>query len=39
MAKLDIAERIQANTGMSKKDALDMLELVLSIIKDRLHVQ
>jgi integration host factor subunit alpha len=25
MTKADIAERIQANTGMSKKDSLDML--------------
>lgn len=37
MTKADIAERIQANTGMSKKDSLDMLELVLSIMKDTLE--
>lgn len=37
MTKADIAKRIQANTGMSKKDSLDMLELVLSILKDTLE--
>ena len=37
MTKADIAERIQANTDLSKKDSLDMLELVLSIMKDTLE--
>ncbi len=37
MTKADIAERIHANTDLSKKDSLDMLELVLSIMKDTLE--
>lgn len=37
MTKSDIAERIQANTGMSKKESLDMLELGLSVMKDTLE--
>ena len=37
MTKADIAERIQANTGMTKKDSLDILEGVLSILKDTLE--
>ncbi|MDD2271132.1 MAG: integration host factor subunit alpha [Desulfuromonadaceae bacterium] len=37
MTKADIAERIQTNTELSKKDSLDMLELVLSIMKDALE--
>jgi integration host factor subunit alpha len=34
MTKADIAERIKANTDLSKKESLDMLELVLLIMKD-----
>lgn len=37
MTKADIAERIQANTGMPKKDSLDMLELVLSVMKSTIE--
>jgi integration host factor subunit alpha len=37
MTKADIAERIHDNTDLSKKDSLDMLELVLSIMKDTLE--
>jgi len=37
MTKADIAERIQTTTGMQKKEAIDMLEAVLSIIKDTLE--
>ena len=37
MTKADIAERIQTNTDLSKKDSLDMLELVLKIMKDTLE--
>jgi integration host factor subunit alpha len=37
MTKADIAERIHLNTGMLKKDAMDMLELVLSVMKDTLE--
>ena len=37
MTKADIVERIQANTGLSKKDAADTLETVFSIIKSTLE--
>lgn len=37
MTKADFAELIQAKTDLSKKDSLDMLELVLSIMKDTLE--
>jgi len=37
MTKADIAECIQSNTDLSKKDSLDMLELVLLIMKDTLE--
>jgi len=37
MTKADIAERIKANTDMTLKDSVDMLELVLlSIMKNTL---
>lgn len=36
MTKADIAERIQANTGYTKKDSAEMLESVFSIIKNTL---
>lgn len=38
MTKADIAERIQANTGMSKKESLEMLDGVFSIMKNTLEV-
>lgn len=37
MTKADIAERIQSNTGMSKKESLEMLEGVFSIMKKTLE--
>ena len=37
MTKVDIAERIHANTELSKKDSLNLLELVLSLMKDTLE--
>ena len=37
MTKADIAERIQTNTGFSKRDSTDMIELVLLIMKDTLE--
>ena len=37
MTKADIAERIHANTDLSKRDAADMLEAVLSIMKNTLE--
>ncbi|MGB9081257.1 MAG: HU family DNA-binding protein [Desulfuromonadaceae bacterium] len=37
MTKVDIAERIQTNTGFSKKDSLELLELVLSLLKETLE--
>lgn len=37
MTKVDIAERIHANTELSKKDSLDLLELVLSLMKGTLE--
>jgi integration host factor subunit alpha len=37
MTKADIAERIQANTGFTKKDSSEMLESVFSIIKNTLE--
>jgi integration host factor subunit alpha len=36
MTKADIVECIQTNTGISKKESYDMLETVLSIMKDTL---
>lgn len=36
MTKADIVERIQANTGFSRKDSSDMMESVLNIIKETL---
>lgn len=37
MTKADIVEHIQATTGFSKNDSFDMLEAVLSIMKDTLE--
>jgi len=37
MTKIDIAEKIHANTDLSKKDSLDMLELVLLLMKETLE--
>lgn len=37
MTKADIAERIQVNTDLSKKESADMLEAVLSIMKNTLE--
>ena len=37
MTKADIAERIQTNSSLSKKDSIQSLELVLSIMKDTLE--
>lgn len=37
MTKADIAERIQSNTGMTKKESLEMLEGVFSIMKKTLE--
>ncbi len=37
MTKLNIAERIQANTGFNKREATDILEGVLSILKSTLE--
>ena len=36
MTKADIVDRIQSTTGMQKKDSFDLLEAVLSILKDTL---
>jgi len=33
MTKADIAEKIQTATGLSKKDSLEMLEAVFSVMK------
>lgn len=37
MTKADIVERIQAETGLSKKDSAEMMEAVFSIIKTNLE--
>ena len=37
MKKVDIAERIHTNTGLSKKESAEMLEAVLSIMKNTLE--
>lgn len=37
MTKADIAVRIHTKLGLNKKDAVDMLEAVLGIIKDTLE--
>ena len=37
MTKNDIAERIHSNTGLTMKDSADMLESVLSIMKNTLE--
>jgi integration host factor subunit alpha len=39
MTKADIAERIHNSTGLSKKDSIDMLEAVLSIMKSTLETR
>ena len=37
MTKADIAEKIQASTGMSKKESAEMTETVFSIMKNTLE--
>jgi integration host factor subunit alpha len=37
MTKADLAEKINATTGFSKKESADMLEAVFGIIKDTLE--
>jgi integration host factor subunit alpha len=37
MTKADIAERIQAGTGLSKKESAEMMEAVFSIMKSTLE--
>jgi integration host factor subunit alpha len=37
MTKADIAEKIQTTTGLSKKDSMNMLEAVFSIMKNTLE--
>jgi integration host factor subunit alpha len=37
MTKADIAEKIHTTTGLSKKDSLDMLESILSLLKSTLE--
>ena len=37
MTKADIAERIQATTGFTKKESADMLESVFSVMKNTLE--
>ena len=37
MTKADLVERIQANTGFTKKESADMLESVFSIMKNTLE--
>lgn len=37
MTKTDIAEKIHINTGLSKKDSTDILESILSILKNTLE--
>lgn len=37
MTKADLVERIQANTGFTKKESAEMLESVFSIMKNTLE--
>ena len=37
MTKADITEKIQANTGFTRKDSADLLETVFSIMKQTLE--
>ena len=37
MTKADLADKIHSTTGLSKKDSLDMLESILSILKSTLE--
>ncbi len=37
MTKADIAKRIQASTGLSKKESTEMMEAVFTIIKSTLE--
>lgn len=37
MTKADIAEQIQAGTGLSKKESVEMMEAVFSIMKTTLE--
>jgi integration host factor subunit alpha len=37
MTKADIAEKIQAGTGLSKKESAEMMEAVFSIMKSNLE--
>ncbi len=37
MTKADIAEKIQASTGLSKKESAEMMEAVFSIMKSTLE--
>jgi integration host factor subunit alpha len=37
MTKADIVEKIQAATGISKKEAIELMEAVLSIMKETLE--
>ncbi|MFA7405206.1 MAG: integration host factor subunit alpha [Pelobacteraceae bacterium] len=37
MTKADIAEKIQAGTGLSKKESVEMMEAVFSIMKATLE--
>lgn len=37
MTKADIAERIQAGTGLTKKESVEMMEAVFSIMKSTLE--
>ncbi len=37
MTKADIAEKIQAKTGLSKKESVEMMEAVFSLMKSTLE--
>lgn len=37
MTKANIAEQIEARTGLSKKDSVDMMEAIFSIMKSTLE--
>lgn len=37
MTKADIIEKLHTNTGMSKKESIEMLEAVFSIVKSTLE--
>jgi integration host factor subunit alpha len=37
MTKADLAEKIQSKIGLSKKDSIEMLEAILSIMKSTLE--